>query len=97
MDVSKAIPKGYHFMRFPSHDGFSYDFEWKPRWSVRPNHYYIIDYGLSHHCSSNSEKVTGIMGQDISVPEMSNNVLFDPFKSDVCQLGNAIKMLMGVS
>ncbi|KAF9558855.1 hypothetical protein CPC08DRAFT_667128 [Agrocybe pediades] len=94
MDVSRIIPKGYHFCRWPTHDGIHHGIEWNTRWSVRPNQYYIIDYGLSQRCDSKSDTVLGVQGQDRTLPEMSRKVPYDPFKADVYQLGKAIKDLM---
>ncbi|KAF4613485.1 hypothetical protein D9613_008013 [Agrocybe pediades] len=91
LDSSKVIPKGYHFYRSSSHEDGAptvFGFKWNSRWSVRPNRYYIIDFGLSVHCSSKSETVVGEVGQDRTVPEMSDTIPYNPFTADIYQLGN---------
>ncbi|KAF9558853.1 hypothetical protein CPC08DRAFT_709316 [Agrocybe pediades] len=82
MDVTRIIPNGYHFCRWPMRDGIHHGIEWNTRWSVRPNQYHIIDYGLSRRCASKSAMVLGVQGQDRTLPEMSWTVPYDPFKAD---------------
>ncbi|RDB18654.1 hypothetical protein Hypma_014742 [Hypsizygus marmoreus] len=91
MDVSKVIPRGFHYGYFFTHDGTSIDFKWRDRWTVRPVSYYFIDFGLSHQYPTGLENILddGLFGQDRTVPEMSLTVPYDPFKADVYQLGNA--------
>ncbi|RDB18694.1 hypothetical protein Hypma_014745 [Hypsizygus marmoreus] len=90
MDTSKAMPRGFHFARWRSHDGLKYGLHWHDRWSVRPVKYYFIDFGLSHQYPRGRKNILdgGIFGQDRTVPEMSITVPYDPFKADVYQLGN---------
>ncbi|RDB18621.1 hypothetical protein Hypma_014748 [Hypsizygus marmoreus] len=90
MDASKTIPRGFHFARWHSHDGLTFDFDWYDRWLVRPVQYYFIDFGLSHQYPPGLKNILddGIFGQDRTVPEMSITVPYDPFKADVYQLGN---------
>ena len=47
--------------------------------------YYFIDYGISSYfpAGSKRELVLGIAGRDQDVPELSNNVPYDPFKVDI--------------
>ena len=66
-------------------------FKWKSRWSVRPNHYFVIDFGMSQrYAQREGVLVLGALGQDRSVPEMSNTVPYDPFPMDVYQFGNML-------
>ncbi|RDB27936.1 hypothetical protein Hypma_002163 [Hypsizygus marmoreus] len=92
MDGSRIVPRGFHFLNPWTHDGVNRKgFEWRDRWSVRPVQYYFIDFGLSHRYPSSAQNIkdTGIFGQD-DVPEHSLETPYDPFKSDVYQLGNVI-------
>jgi hypothetical protein len=79
MDISKAIPKGSHFAIWRTHDGVSRKFEWRDWWSVRPNQYYFIDFGLSCHYPAGLKNIRdlGIFGQDRSVLERSLTVPYD--------------------
>jgi hypothetical protein len=91
MDPSKVIPKGFHFAFWRSHDGVvTKRFEWRERWSVRPVQYYFIDFGLSRRYPAGPVRDLGIFGQDRTVPEQSLTIPYDPFKSDIYQLGNVI-------
>ncbi|PPQ92302.1 hypothetical protein CVT25_008607 [Psilocybe cyanescens] len=91
MDATKVVPKGHHFRKWQTHDGISEDYQWNTRWSVRPVSYYIIDFGLSSQFASKDALVLGTLGQDKSVPELSNEVMYNPFMVDVYQFGSVIK------
>ncbi|KAH9481852.1 hypothetical protein JR316_0006382 [Psilocybe cubensis] len=92
MDISKVIPKGSHFSRWDSHTGIPFKkFHWKPRWTVQPVQYYIIDFGISVRCQSKDAKGRGRWGQDRTVPEMSKPEWCDIFMVDIYQLGNVFK------
>ena len=92
MDPSRVIPKGFHFVKWESHDGVKFNLTWRDRWSVRPVPHYFIDFGVSSRYPAEWKDIIdyGIFGQDKTVPEMSLTVPYDPFKMDVYQLGNAI-------
>lgn len=51
--------------------------------------YYYIDYGISSLFSDNESRrfVVGIDGRERDIPELSADVPYDPFKTDVCILG----------
>lgn len=51
--------------------------------------YYYIDYGISSLFPNNESRrfVVGIDGRERDVPELSAEVPYDPFKTDVCILG----------
>ena len=55
--------------------------------------YYFIDFGLS--CAFDSyekrHKVYGVCGQHRDVPELSEEVAYDPFKVDMRQLGETLR------
>lgn len=98
MDYSKTVPKGTHFCRRYTHDGVNPNFSWRDRWSVRPTNYYFIDFGLSRQYRGlKNIAVTGLLGQDRDVPELSLDVPYDPFKVDIYQLGNVILKVVNVS
>ncbi|KAG5351820.1 hypothetical protein C0989_004812 [Termitomyces sp. Mn162] len=91
MDASKVIPRGVHFANTFTHDGVKYGLKWHPRWSVRPVQYYFIDFGLSkRYANDELETITGLNGQDRSVPELLVDRPYDPWKVDVYQLGNVV-------
>lgn len=98
MDVSKVIPKGYHFLDWRTHDGVNLKLDWRDRWSVRPIEYFFIDFGVSYQYPLGLTDIldTGRYGQDRSVPELSDTVLYDPFKLDIYQLGNVIINVVNV-
>jgi hypothetical protein len=98
MDPMKVIPKGFHFSKWYTRDGIEKRLKWHDRWQVRPVDYYFIDFGLSYRYPAGYTDILdyGIYGQDSSVPEMSIDIPYDPFKADVYQLGNAFKKLIEV-
>ncbi|KAF4613463.1 hypothetical protein D9613_008123 [Agrocybe pediades] len=94
LDTSKTIPNGHHFSDWSTEDGLRKPIQWKERWKVRPNQYHIIDFGISVRCPPEATGVVGfgVWGQDRSVPEMTGGTaVFDPFKTDIYQLGNVFK------
>lgn len=101
MDVSPLIPKGFHFAdwnRRYTEDGVRTTTEWCERASVKSLQYYIIDFGISTHFpgNNNDARAIGTYGQDRSVPEHSKTIPWNPFKSDIYQLGNAMLQVMDV-
>ncbi|KAG5718468.1 hypothetical protein E4T56_gene8747 [Termitomyces sp. T112] len=95
MDASKVIPRGVHFANTFTHDGVKYGLKWHPRWSVRPVQYYFIDFGLSkRYANDELETITGLNGQDRSVPELLVDRPYDPWKVDVYQLGNVVLQII---
>jgi hypothetical protein len=55
--------------------------------------YYFVDYGISSYFPPGSQRelVVGIAGRDQDVPELSNNVPYDPFKVDIFTIGNVLR------
>ena len=55
--------------------------------------YYFVDYGISSYfpAGPRRELVLGIAGRDRDVPELSNNVPYDPFKVDIFTIGNVLR------
>jgi hypothetical protein len=54
--------------------------------------YYFIDYGISSYFpegGSQDHQVLGLAGRDQDVPELSDEVPYDPFKVDIFTIGNA--------
>ncbi|KAJ3541854.1 hypothetical protein NMY22_g3730 [Coprinellus aureogranulatus] len=95
IDPTRLLPRGFHpFGPLIPPDGRhekSKRFEWRSRWSVRPNRYYVIDFGLSLKFDERKGVlVLGNVGQDRTVPEMSNIVPYDPFPADFYQFGNML-------
>jgi hypothetical protein len=53
--------------------------------------YYFIDYGISSYFPAGEpqpHRVVGLDGRDQDVPELSNEVPYDPFKVDIFTIGN---------
>ncbi|KAJ3520090.1 hypothetical protein NMY22_g12901 [Coprinellus aureogranulatus] len=95
IDPTRLLPEGFHpFGPLMPPDGRyekSERFKWRSRWSVRPNRYYVIDFGLSLKFDEREGVlVLGDVGQDRTVPEMSDTVPYDPFPADVYQFGNML-------
>ena len=55
--------------------------------------YYFVDYGISSYFPPGSQRelVVGIAGRDQDVPELSNNVPYDPFKVDIFTIGSVLR------
>jgi hypothetical protein len=55
--------------------------------------YYFVDYGISSYFPPGSQRelVVGIAGRDQDVPELSNDVPYDPFKVDIFTIGNVLR------
>ncbi|KAF8069063.1 hypothetical protein FPV67DRAFT_1490958 [Lyophyllum atratum] len=91
MDASELIPEGFHFLRSRTYDGVNAWSEWRERGSCKSLSYYFIDFGLSRRYSANTNiRDVGIWGQNKSFPERSSTIPYDPFKTDIYQLGNFI-------
>ncbi|CDO78153.1 hypothetical protein BN946_scf184658.g5 [Trametes cinnabarina] len=92
VDANPLYPQGFHAiadMGLPDSP-----FDLAPRLSRRgvPLRYYYIDFGISTRYMPDEprEPVLGRWGLDRSVPELSDEVPYDPFKVDVFILGNTL-------
>ncbi|KAF9553732.1 hypothetical protein CPC08DRAFT_672908 [Agrocybe pediades] len=94
MDITRMVPKGVHFRAPHTHDGVSFEFEWKTRWSVRPVKYYIIDFGHSQQYSNKQDALMlGLWGQ-VQAPELSEKESFNPFCLDIYVLGTVFRQII---
>ncbi|KZT13173.1 uncharacterized protein LAESUDRAFT_638707 [Laetiporus sulphureus 93-53] len=90
MDAHAMYPQGFHPIResfFP--DGVTTAAPHLRRADVNVKYYYI-DYGISVYFPPNADQklVVGTLGRDQEVPELSDDVPYDPFKVDVFIVGN---------
>jgi len=55
--------------------------------------YYFIDYGISSYFPPGSQErlVLGTEGREQDVPELSDEVPYDPFKVDIFTIGNVFQ------
>ncbi|KAL1733306.1 hypothetical protein EV714DRAFT_204750 [Schizophyllum commune] len=91
MDASRLIPGGFHFSetRRPP-DAATFGLKYRDRSQVSPIKYYVADFGLCTRLPNRHSRVTGVYGQDKTVPELSWDIPYDPFKVDIYQFGNVI-------
>ncbi len=92
MDHRRILPKGYHFGFKRSHDGIEWELPTELRCRVGPVDYYYIDFEFSERFPEGREKtlMSGIAGQRVPETKGSDDVLYNPFKADVYQLGVAM-------
>ncbi|CDO76263.1 hypothetical protein BN946_scf184470.g21 [Trametes cinnabarina] len=95
VDADPLYPKGFHPMvEFCLPDN---PFTLAPVWSRRgvSLRYYYVDFGISTRYAPNEPRnpVLGTAGLDQEVPELSNDVPYDPFKLDIVILGNTFREL----
>ncbi|VDB85836.1 unnamed protein product [Peniophora sp. CBMAI 1063] len=92
MDASALFPDGFHPIKQYSlpHD-IRKESKWLPRMHAGVR-YYFVDYGISSYFPPGQprERVTGILGREQAVPELSNTKPYDPFAVDVCIIGNLL-------
>src|SRR5579863_7166255 len=92
MDGTRMFPRGFH----PVHDIFLHDIMTPaptiPRLDVGVK-YYFVDYGISSYFPPGTQRqlVDGKLGRDQDVPELSNDVPYDPFKVDIFTIGNVLR------
>lgn len=90
MDATPLYPSGFHPMRLNSHpQRITHPATLLSRNDV-PVTYYFVDFGISTWLKpENTDRlVVGSDGLDQDVPELSDDVPYDPFKVDVFVLGN---------
>jgi len=91
MDAGRMFPRGFH----PVKDLLLHDIlspaPFIPRRDVGVK-YYFVDYGISSYFPTGSEPrlVLGRDGRDQDVPELSDEVPYDPFKVDIFTIGNVL-------
>lgn len=88
MDARPLFPGGYHPVQIHYTPDGLYEVSPLTRYE-HPVRYYIIDFDLSTRFPPDTPTyVVGDVGRDTEVPELSNDVPYDPFKVDVFSLGN---------
>lgn len=92
MDASAMFPQGFHPMRelaLPDVSGLAPILH---RVDV-PVRYYYIDFGISTRFATNQGPtlVLGTQGLDDEVPELSDTIPYDPFKTDIFIVGNLFR------
>ena len=88
VDARPLYPEGHHPVRTDHTPDGVYPISPLSR-TDRPVRYYYIDFGLSTQFPEGaSPLVVGDVGRDNEVPELSEDVPYDPFKVDVYALGN---------
>ncbi|RDX53006.1 hypothetical protein OH76DRAFT_62200 [Lentinus brumalis] len=93
MDASAIFPEGFHpVAHYCLSDNAEKGAPYLPRSTV-PVKYYYADFGIStiFALGDTNSLVTGSHGLDRDVPELSDDVPYDPFKVDVFILGNLIR------
>ncbi|KAI0258295.1 kinase-like domain-containing protein [Gloeopeniophorella convolvens] len=93
MDGSNMFPLGFH----PVRDIFLADYVTPATHIPRLDagvRYYFVDYGISSYFPPGSQRqlVLGTDGRDQDVPELSNDVPYDPFKVDIFTIGNNLRI-----
>ncbi|EED81120.1 predicted protein [Postia placenta Mad-698-R] len=89
MNANALYPRGFH----PVYDILLPDARTVAPYHSRsrvPVQYYYVDFGISVHIPPDvhPKLVTGAFGRDQEVPELSENVPYNPFKLDVFIIGN---------
>ncbi|KAI9059877.1 kinase-like protein [Trametes sanguinea] len=88
MDAKPLYPNGYHPVRIGHTRDALYPVTALPR-AGRDIRYFYIDFGLSSWFpKGTSTFVTGKVGRDGDVPELSDKIPYDAFKVDIFALGN---------
>ncbi|TRM61134.1 hypothetical protein BD626DRAFT_406224, partial [Schizophyllum amplum] len=90
MNSDELLPGGFHFASPYCTPAGRYGLVFRDRAEVRPIQYFAVDMGLSSCLPSRRSLVTGVFGQDRTVPELSWDIPYDPFKVDIYQLGQVI-------
>ncbi|KAH8976632.1 hypothetical protein EDB86DRAFT_3021619 [Lactarius hatsudake] len=93
MDATHIFPHGFHPVKnvFLPHD-ISTPAPILPRLEVGVK-YYFVDYRISSYFPEGTEQqlVFGLAGRDRDVPELSDEVPYDPFKVDIFTVGNVLR------
>lgn len=91
-DAEKVYPKGYH----PAIEVLTMDVQtFAPhisRTAAGGVKYFVTDFGISTKFEEGEERlVLGTYCQDETVPELSDDIPYDPFPVDIYTLGNVFK------
>jgi hypothetical protein len=92
VDAAHMYPLGFHPVEDLFLDDITTPAPTIPRLEAGVK-YYFVDYGISSYFPAGSQRelVLGIAGRDQDVPELSNNVPYDPFKVDIFTVGNVLR------
>jgi hypothetical protein len=99
MDSTDLIPAGFHPVKTHTEDGIYKKIVCRTRTEVAPVKYYFTDFGLAvmYPSFDRREKLTGDCGQHHNIPELSDDIPYDPFKLDNRQMGETIKKEFEIS
>ena len=93
MDATRMFPRGFHPVKNASlpHD-ISTPAPIVPRLDVGVK-YYFVDYRISSYFPDGTDRqpVLGLAGHDREVPELSDEVPYDPFMVDIFTIGNVLR------
>jgi len=94
MHAIDMYPYGFHPIRSSCLQDVSTIVTIIPRTMVQVK-YYFVDYGISSYFPPGSQAslVVGTDGRDQDVPELSDDVPYDPLKVDVFTIGNGLRQL----
>ena len=94
MEASNMYPYGFHPIRSSYLQDVTTHVTIIPRTMVNVK-YYFVDYGISSYFPPGSQArlVVGTDGRDRDVPELSDEVPYDPFKVDIFTIGNVLRQL----
>ena len=86
-------PRGFHPASTNIEPDFTRIAKPRRRRAASDIKYIFIDFGISTQFDSleKRELVVGCMAQDPTIPELSDDVPYDPFAVDVYTLGNVYK------
>lgn len=94
VDATNMYPLGFHPVRDRFLDDVTTPATVIPRSELGVK-YYFVDFGISSYFPSESQSrlVFGTTGRDQDVPELSDEVPYDPFKVDIFTIGNVFRQL----
>ncbi|KAI0057008.1 hypothetical protein BV25DRAFT_1995244 [Artomyces pyxidatus] len=91
MDGTAMYPQGHHPIHQSELPDLSADAPFHPRLFVGVRYYYV-DFGISSTTPPGAPSlVVGTLGRDQEVPELSDDVPYDPFKVDIFTIGNVFR------
>ncbi|KZV68675.1 hypothetical protein PENSPDRAFT_609710 [Peniophora sp. CONT] len=92
IEASALYPQGHHPVKLEMLPDLSGLAPALPRWKLGVRYLYV-DFGISTYFPPGSTQrlVTGILGRNQNVPELSKTVPYDPFKVDIFSLGQVFE------